>query len=329
MMNSLPPSGPGVLAQELDMHQWREQISRSFAPLDLKAQDEEQFRASLVEVPLGEVHLFDMVTDAHSVLRPERLISSSAPDFCKLSLQLEGSCTLVQDGRRCELQPGDLALYVTQRPYELHYPARQHSLVVQFPQSFVHLGAEQVSQITATPVSQAQGLGKVAVPLFEQLARNMDELDGPHAASLVRSALDLLVTVLGAESHAVEDNPLLHQAMAYIDDHLGEPELAPSDIAHHLYVSLRQLHARFAQADLSVAACIRHRRLERIRQELADPLHGREPVHTISARYGLLDPSHVSKAFKAEFGESPSAFRARVLAPDGLASQDGFTGAPR
>ncbi|WHS50536.1 helix-turn-helix transcriptional regulator [Rothia sp. SD9660Na] len=28
----------------------------------------------------------------------------------------------------------------------------------------------------------------------------------------------------------------------------------------------------------------------------------------------MFDPSHVSKAFKAEYGESPSAYRARVLA---------------
>ncbi|WP_253189376.1 helix-turn-helix domain-containing protein [Corynebacterium ammoniagenes] len=62
-----------------------------------------------------------------------------------------------------------------------------------------------------------------------------------------------------------------------------------------------------------VGAYIRAQRLERIRADLANPVMKADSISTISARYGLHDASQVSRAFKAEFRESPSAFRARVL----------------
>src|SRR5699024_11659728 len=77
-----------------------------------------------------------------------------------------------------------------------------------------------------------------------------------------------------------------------------------------------QLHMRFSAHKTTVGAYIRTRRLERIRADLANPLHKGDSIATISARYGLHDPSQVSRAFKAEFRESPSAFRTRVLRPE-------------
>jgi len=62
-----------------------------------------------------------------------------------------------------------------------------------------------------------------------------------------------------------------------------------------------------------VSTYIRTRRLECIRTELADPLHAQESIATISSRYGLHDPSHFSRIFKAEYKESPSAYRSRIV----------------
>lgn len=148
----------------------------------------------------------------------------------------------------------------------------------------------------------------MAATLFEQLDRNLEELQGPHALALVKSALDMLITVMAAEFEEPRQPPqdlLFHQAVSYIDDHLDSPALSPSTVADALYISLRQLHGRFSARGLTVAHYIRTRRLEAIKKDLANPLNRRESVQSISARYALFDPSHVTKAFKAECGESP------------------------
>lgn len=303
----------------LNLEQWQKAVSKSFATLEVTPLGDGEFAGEISETILDDVHLYKMGTTAHQVLRKPEFINENAPAFCKLSLQIEGTSTLTQDERTCELVPGDLALYVTQRPYELKYPTPQRSMVVIFPQSLLQMSADQIEVITAVPISRNSGLGRVAVPLFEQLAQNMEVLSGPHAMSLVKSSLDILLTVLSAETReaSVGDSrtQVFHQAVSYIDHHLDDVELTPQKVADALYISLRQLHTRFSERDLTVSSFIRRRRLQAIKNDLSNPLLFHESVHTISSRYGLLDAPYVSKAFKSEFGESPSAYRERIMKP--------------
>lgn len=303
--------------EDLTLPQWREVIAGSFAALEITSPSESSFRGSVREVALGDVHMFDMVADPQTVVRTAELVEQDQGEYFKLSLQLEGECTLRQDGRECVLRPGDLGLYVAYRPYELVYSQPWHGMIMTFPLAVVNMSADQVALVTARAITKDHGLGRVAVPMFQELAANMDILQGPHAMRLVRSALSMLVSVLSAEALELTPAPasdlLLHQAMAYIEDHLGDPELSPGSIARALYVSVRQLHSRFAAQNQTVATTIRTMRLEAIREDLANPALVHETVHSLSIRHGLMDPAHVSKAFKAEFGEAPSTYRRRIL----------------
>lgn len=317
MTQGLPDHSYGYIQHgDLNFPQWQVGSDESFGTLTIECPDPDSFIARVSTASLGEVELFDMQTPAHTVIRPEGRPATEHDAYCKLSLQLEGQVTMTQDGRTCTLSPGDLALYVAARPYQLDYLGPQRSLVVLFPQSYIRMSPEQLQAITATPLSDSRGLGKVAVTLFEQLARNLEELQGAHALALVKSALDMLITVMAAEFEEPSQDPkdlLFHQAVSYIADHLDDPNLSPGTVANALYISLRQLHGRFSAKGLTVAHYIRTRRLEAIREDLANPLYRGESVQSISARYALFDPSHVSKAFKAEYGEPPSAYRSRIL----------------
>nr|WP_304503894.1 helix-turn-helix domain-containing protein [Corynebacterium lemuris] len=263
---------------------------------------------------VGDVELYDMETDPHTVIHSDR----GNRTMCKFSLQLKGVATLVQDDRTCEMKPGDFALYTGERPYHLVFKEPQRSLVVYFPRNFLHLRDDQIDRITATPISRHEGLGKVAVPLFEQLARNLNELQGPHAQALVRASLDLLVTVVADHIERIgrdstDSSLLFRQAVKYIEEHSGDPLLSPSTIARALYVSVRSLHTHFSDQGMTVATYIRSCRLRAIHGDLANPQFREETVQSISARHGLIDASYVSKAFRSEYGESPRDYRSRIL----------------
>ena len=306
-------SGP---VRDQDFWAWSQSAQAFFPNIQLTAPDRSAFRAGQDFIALGEVQLFDMSTGPHTVQQQEVVTGSTEEPLCKLSLQLSGVTHLTQDGRYCALEPGDLALYVAHRPYTLHYTDDQRSLIIQFPQEFLHLVHHQVAQVTALPVNAHTGLGRVAVPLFEQLAINFSVLQGPHALRLVRSALEMLVTVLletSRDDEGNQDNSLFDQAVAFIDDHLHDPQLCPQNIADYFYVSLRQLHGKFAEEHETVSAYIRNERMRRIRNDLADPTHRDETVQTISSRYGLTDASHVSKLFKQTYGQTPSGYRSTIF----------------
>lgn len=307
--------------QQYNFTEWRRMVAGSFSNVRA-ACPAPNFRGTALRQQVGEVELFDMRSDAHTVIHAKNTLSDPRAAKCKLSLQIKGTATLLQDGRSCEMRPGDLALYTVERPYSLVFRDPQHSLVVYFPRAFLHLRDDQLDQVTAVPVSRHEGLGKVAVPLFEQLAANLDELHGQHAKSLMQTSFDLLVTVLADHiqklgEEAAEASLLFRQASGYIDDHLADPDLSPGTIAEALYVSVRSLHTHFSAMGTTVATYIRTCRLAAIHADLANPTLKDTPVHVISARYGLLDASHVSKAFRAEYGESPRSFRSRITSGNG------------
>lgn len=306
-------SGP---VRDQDFWTWSQAAQAFFPNIQLTTPDRNAFRAGQDFIALGEVQLFDMSTGPHTVQQPEVVTGSTEQPLCKLSLQLSGVTHLTQDGRYCALDPGDLALYVAHRPYTLHYTDEQRSLIIQFPQELLHLVHPQVAQVTALPINAQTGLGRVAVPLFEQLAINFSVLQGPHALRLVRSALEMLVTVLLETSRDGEndhENPIFEQAIAFIADHLHDPQLGPQNIADYFYVSLRQLHGKFAEENQTISAYIRNERMRRIRDDLADPTHRDETVQTVSSRYGLTDASHVSKLFKQTYGQTPSGYRNMIF----------------
>lgn len=300
----------------MDWREWSNVISVHFPHVVITTDREHEFRAGQREAELEGIQFFDMSTDAHSVVQPDVLELGAEIPLCKLSLQLDGMTRLCQDGRSCTLVPGDLALYVTHRPYQLQYDGAQRSIIIQFPQEFLHLIHDQVSMLTATPISRDEGLGRVAVPLFAELARNVQILEGSSGFRLIRSSLEMLVTVLlevsKEQGRDTSENSIFHQVVAYIEDHLWDPELGPQKIADYFYVSLRQLHSRFADQGLTVSSYIRDQRIRRIRDDLADPAYASETVQTISSRYGLTDASYVSKLFKQTFDETPSGYRARL-----------------
>ncbi|WP_238580702.1 AraC-like ligand-binding domain-containing protein [Streptomonospora alba] len=302
-----------------DLEVWRSTVARTVVPLEIEELGDVTFQGHLSRTVVEDVSLFEMVATPHRVRRTQDLIAEDEPRFYKLSLQLAGSMVLEQDGRTAELRPGDLAIYDTHRPYTLAFPETNQAMVIMFPHELVDLPRDEVARVTATCFPSDAGLGRVINPFFVELGRNMDQLGGPHATRLVHSGLDLLVTMLSQELHrrlgpvAHPARSLAHEVREYILEHLGDLDLTPASLARAHFISTRHLYTIFSNEGQTVSAWIRTRRLERIRRDLGDPLFADRPVSWVAGRWGLCDAAHFSRLFKAEFGESPTSYRERIL----------------
>src|SRR5699024_8936916 len=100
------------------------------------------------------------------------------------------------DGRQTVLEPGDLAIYDTSRPYTLEFTADTRSLVMAFPQDVFEVPASLIPQITAVRLSGEHGPGAVISPFMRHLAENLDTLSGVTGARILRSSLDLLTALV-------------------------------------------------------------------------------------------------------------------------------------
>lgn len=293
---------------------WRQLASKSFVPLLAETDHPEAFRGRMRSRVLDRMCIVEVSATGHRVHRTPALLAQSSQRYFKLNLQLEGTGLLIQDNREALLQPGDLAIYDTNRPYTLAFEDRARMMVVMFPHDALSLPPDFVGQLAAVRLAAGSGLTSLVGPFISQLAEDLGSLSGPSGSRLAANALDLVSTMLHSELDLAQDRMKPQAVLAssireYIEAHLADPDLSPTGIAAAHFISTRHLHNVFHETGSTVATWIRSRRLEHIRRDLRDPLHAGEPVGTIAARWGFVDAAHFSRSFRDAFGESPSDWR--------------------
>lgn len=313
-----PADAAPDVAHASNFPEWKRLVSESFVPLEATPVQPgpAAFSGRLTGRRLRELAIVQVDAMPHCVERTPELINGADGGFYKLSLQLSGTGILVQDGREAVLEPGDLAIYDTGAPYTLTFHEQFTTLVLMFPKQLLGLAPEDMAEMTAVRLGRGHRLGRAVVPFLTQIGRMLPELDGPIGHRLAMNTVDLLSTLLADEAHALPDaeaggqERLLRRVQHFIDGQLANPDLSPGYIAAAHFMSVRSLHKLFEDSGTTAAAWIRARRLDGARRDLADPLQADVPVGAIGARWGLPDPAHFSRVFRAAYGQSPSAYRA-------------------
>jgi len=298
-----------------NISEFRAAVNDSFVPLQVQSDHPDRVRGLIRGAGVDEVHVSEVRATGHSVHRtPELIARGDAPHF-KVSLMLQGSGLLIQDGREAVLSPGDLAVYDTSRPYSLVFDDDFRTMVVMFPRHLITLPPDMMGQLTAVRVPGTDGLASVVTPYLTRLADNLDQFHGTTGARLAHSALDLVATVfsheLGLDGPTTDPHRALMQRIrTHIDRNLASTDLSPASIAAAHYISTRHLHGLFQEQGTTVSTWIRTRRLEQCRRDLTDPVLADRPVAAIAARWGFVDAAHFSRAFKSAFAVAPSEYRA-------------------
>jgi len=300
---------------------WKHVLSSTFVPLEVSTPaGEADFRGRLRGCELGSLRFIEVSAEAHTARRTARLVKAAPAGCYKLGLQLRGSSVLIQDGREATLTPGDFTLYDTDRPYTLAFSDPHRMLVLVFPRDMLGLPPSRLAGLTATRLpGEAGGLATLIGPFLAQVTDLLDEVDTSDHRVGVRLAgnvLDLLGTVLTERMDSAPSDPdrahraLMLQITSFIEEHLGQADLAPAQIAAAHHISLRQLHKLFHARGATVAGWIRQRRLEHCGHDLRDPRWSDRPVAAVGARWGYPDPAHFSRLFKGAYGLSPRDYRA-------------------
>jgi AraC-like DNA-binding protein len=106
---------------------------------------------------------------------------------------------------------------------------------------------------------------------------------------------------------------LLRRIHAYIEQHLADPGLGPDRIAAAHYISVRYLHKLFQRRGATVSRFVQQRRLERCRRDLGDPALAGHTIESICSAWGMTNPDHFSRKFRAAYGCPPREWRARAV----------------
>jgi AraC-like DNA-binding protein len=289
-------------------------VSSSFVPLRVSNGTAPHFHARLTSAGSDSIEFTEVHADPHLVERTKENIDLGGTGYYKVSLLLEGTSVLVQDGRELVMHSGDLTVYDTSRPYSLLFTEQFRNIIMMFPKERLGLPVPFTEQLSAVSLSEDRSLAPIVSAFISQFPGQLADLTTPIRSKICQTSLALVSTlfseVLDVQAHAKDPRQaMLQQIYAFIDAHLSNPDLSPGSIAQAHYISTRHLHALFAELDTTVSTVIRQRRLEGARRDLADPILASLTVAAVATRWGFVDAAHFSRVFKRTYGHSPSELR--------------------
>jgi AraC-like DNA-binding protein len=310
---------------------WWQMVGQAVVSVDVSSDHARDFRAEMCYVDLGATRLSRVRCLGFEAYRSIRRIRRSDPEVYQLSLGIRGDSGLRQEGREALLAPTDLVVYDASRPFEAwtspgHTVAGSGStdgmadgMVLQVPHGALSFAAPVLRRLLARRMSGRDGIGALLRGLLLHLAAQAHSLRPADLERLSVVAVDLLVAML---AHEVETDPtsvvsdadtvLVLRMQDFIERHLDEQNLSPACVAGAHHVSLRQTQRLFGQKGHTVSGWIRHRRLERCRRALADPLMDGLSVGAVAARWGFPSETHFNRLFRKTYGVPPASYRRRL-----------------
>jgi len=233
---------------------------------------------------------------------------------CIVITQLAGNRRYVQNGCTVLLSPGDTTLIDSGSPWSSSCGTECARFYLRVPRWMM----ENRLRLRAIPIAQrisgAQGVGAILSRLSQSLYEEAERLKvEEEAAAALDAYFQVLSTCIGrVESGERRDPELQSRIQRFINEHLADPGLAPAEIAAAADISVRHLHRLFSSTGSTLGDCIRARRLEQCRNDLANPRLRGKTITEIAFPWGFSDSAHFSRSFHKRFGICPRIFRAQT-----------------
>ncbi|MCJ0873470.1 helix-turn-helix domain-containing protein [Streptomyces sp. AP-93] len=299
---------------------WDAMVSSSLFRTTVACDHREDFAAGSAALDLGDVQTFAQYYPSMKVSRSPLLVRQHDPEVVHLWLTVRGRIGMTQSGREVEVGEGDLLFYDSSKPWQGWTDAMNRpdvsSLIVQVPRTALPLHSNTLDRLIHARIPGRTGIGGLLRRYLTGLMDHASEYEACDAPRLAHTTLDLLSAMLAEAARAREGlspetqhNVMRIRINEFIRRRLGDPGLCPATIAAAHQISLRTLYRLFQQQGTTVAARIRHERLERCRADLADPLMRSRSIHAIAAGWGFTRPADFTRAFRAAYGLPPSDYR--------------------
>lgn len=295
-------------------------ISREVMPAALSSERPAEFRGEAAVVDLGPLRASKFTLSPLRSRRTPALIRRGDPEQYQLALLRSGVTSMSQQRNACTVGAGDLMLWDTSLPSDntmLADGGQVRATILMLPRDVLPLRPERLERLLARRIPGDRGIGAILASFMTALEDHAAECEPEELARLGAAAVDLATACLAQHLDAGDLIPseartevLLRRIHAFIEHHLGDPELAPPAIAARHNISVRGLHQLFQGQGESVQARIRRRRLERCRADLARPELASHRVQSIAARWGFSGSVVFSRSFREAYGLTPTEYRA-------------------
>lgn len=303
------------LVRERRFRAWQEAICDVYVHVDVAAEEKSDYQGLIREARFGAVTLTDALLSQQVITRRRNHLTKLDKDCLYMQFVQKGVVNVVQSDSSVISNPAVGCLFSASDPYALRYNATARAFYLEMPREpFVRrLRSQAASRLTPT-LNTGSGLGRIAVEFCSVLANESAHLDAATREKLGEQLQDVLALALDSGGKDAMSETSVRQARlrsikAYIDAHLGNPNLTLASIAKNNDVSIRYLHHLFQANDISPSEWIWLRRLQRCYEMLTSPEHSHRSITEIAYSMGFSSSSHFSNLFREKFGMRPSSLR--------------------
>lgn len=302
------------------LRSWSQILAETHLPFDVRptVRTPDRFEGIVTRRPIGDLMLVDCIAAPFLGHRSRSVIGTPvAAHDNVLGFQFVRKGTeLVREGeRQLALSAGDIVLWDGLEPTEVEIAEPFCKRTLLFPRDRALAVCPRLAALDALPSLTGSPSARLLVRFMNSLAAELPRLDAAAGRAAATAALELLRAAVEPAlptDRAASRAALRADVARYVRSHLQDPQLGPAAIARAYTMSVRTLHALFADVDESVAGLVRRERLARCLEDLRQPNGG--SVTEIAFRWGFSDAAHFSRVFKREYGATPSDVRHGALA---------------
>ena len=296
---------------------WQSVVSDTFFPLDTTMADAQTFTGDLSTWDLGIVGLSQMRCDGVLYKRHKRHFLDEIDSSLLITIPRKGDVGFSQNARRTVCSPGGFLVERGDLPYEFWHEQTNELLVLKVSSESVRTRIGPTDRLGALSFDGTQGIANYFLDVVETTARHVEVMDDTARSTAGMHILDLLCLSIRKDDRVLDSNTSsvraahLHRAEQFIRNNLGDHDLSSTLVAAACNVSLRYLQQLFSDADKSVSGFIREKRLIRAYEDLSV----RGPTSTvaeIAQKWGFSDQPQFNKAYRAQFGCTPTETRKRA-----------------
>ncbi|KWT97471.1 transcriptional regulator, AraC family [Variovorax sp. WDL1] len=193
-------------------------------------------------------------------------------------------------------------------------------LVWKLPASTLRAHVGDPRRFSARQYDVNSGIGQVFNDYLKLVARQVEQNANPHLRALMDAHLvELLALTLQQHPDALQSQQSsirdahLARIEAYVQQHLSDPNLTPTQISKACRISLRYLHSLFRETGTPVSQWIRELRLQLAHESLR---RATKPGYIATVAYdcGFNDHPKFTHAFRKKYGYTPSDLLRNVRA---------------
>lgn len=299
------------------VEEWRSQLRAVCGDLEVSPSKQHSlFIGDVRRQALDGLEIAQIRTNAGLMVRDRDSLGRDDGRYCFLVFQRSGGQSIRQGGLHLELAAGDIALIDSAVPFEI----QPHGLI---ENTSIHLSRAEALRLMGRhalfgKLSASSNAAHILTSLVQPIhdACFLYQPMPGEGRALQEALIALMVPAFKLGGCAMprvaacyETADLYALSLRIIESSLQDSTLDPETLADRLGVSLRRLYRLFESEGDSVCRVIQRCRLQRSAEDLRHVGASGESITQIAFKWGFVDASHFSRAFKREFSLSPREYR--------------------